>query len=201
MPSACGTSRLRARSSNIAALGGIDAVSRKEAVVDLRRRLGQELGAAMSKMSSKCWWISSRPLTFSACARVPLVRMNLRPGSCSIAAPAPGWASSGEWSMSCTIFEEIVGLDAVLLHQPAQRGAVAPVIVLLDPVRLVVADLEKRRHSRGCARRPAAKRLSARDRACCRGRRPRSRPSQSRGRRAAGPRWRVVVATVPGEEV
>jgi hypothetical protein len=41
--------------------------------------------------------------------------------------------------------EKIVGLHAVLGHQPAHRGAVAPVIVLLQPERLVVADIQKPR--------------------------------------------------------
>ena len=44
MPSACGTSRLRARSSNIAARLRIDAVLVEEAVVDLRQRLRIEVG-------------------------------------------------------------------------------------------------------------------------------------------------------------
>ena len=44
MPSACGTSRLRARSSNIAARCRLDAVLLEEAVIDLRQRLGLELG-------------------------------------------------------------------------------------------------------------------------------------------------------------
>ena len=39
--------------------------------------------------------------------------------------------------------EEVVGRHAVLGHQPAHRGAVAFVIVLLQPERLVVWDLEE----------------------------------------------------------
>ena len=34
--------------------------------------------------------------------------------------------------------EEVVGLHAVLGHQPAHRGAVALVVVLLQPERLLV---------------------------------------------------------------
>src|SRR5262245_52750903 len=41
--------------------------------------------------------------------------------------------------------EEVVRLHAVLGHQPAHRGAVALVIVLLQPERLLMADLEKLR--------------------------------------------------------
>ncbi len=40
-------------------------------------------------------------------------------------------------------FEELVGLEPVLLHQAAHGGAVAAVIILLQPERLVAADLEK----------------------------------------------------------
>ena len=39
--------------------------------------------------------------------------------------------------------EEVVGLHAVLGHQPAHRGAVALVVVLLQPERFLVADLEE----------------------------------------------------------
>ncbi len=39
--------------------------------------------------------------------------------------------------------QEIVRMQPVLGHQPAQRGAVAPVIIFLDPERLLGTDLEK----------------------------------------------------------
>ena len=39
--------------------------------------------------------------------------------------------------------EEVVGLHAVLGHQPAHRGAVALVIVLLQPECFLVGDLEE----------------------------------------------------------
>src|SRR6266581_8733426 len=39
--------------------------------------------------------------------------------------------------------EEVVGLHAMLGHQPTHRGAVALVIVLLQQERIVVADLEE----------------------------------------------------------
>ena len=38
--------------------------------------------------------------------------------------------------------QEVVGLHAVFGHQPAHRGAVAAVIVLLQPERLVMGDVE-----------------------------------------------------------
>src|SRR6266540_329072 len=38
--------------------------------------------------------------------------------------------------------EEVIGLHAVLGHQSAHRGAVAFVIVLLQPERVLLADLE-----------------------------------------------------------
>src|SRR5579871_4877138 len=38
--------------------------------------------------------------------------------------------------------EKIVGLHAVLSHQPAHRGAVAPVVVLLQPKGFAVRNLE-----------------------------------------------------------
>ncbi len=40
-------------------------------------------------------------------------------------------------------FEEFVRVEAVLLHEPAQRRAVAPVIILLHPERFLVRDLEE----------------------------------------------------------
>ena len=40
-------------------------------------------------------------------------------------------------------FEELVRLEPVLLHQAAQRRAIAPVIVLLQPERLFVGDFEE----------------------------------------------------------
>ena len=40
-------------------------------------------------------------------------------------------------------FEKFVRFEPVLLHQAAHGGAVAPVIVLLQAERLVVADLEE----------------------------------------------------------
>ena len=40
-------------------------------------------------------------------------------------------------------FEKLVRLETVLLHQAAQRRAVAPVIVLLQPERFVVRDFEE----------------------------------------------------------
>ena len=97
----------------------------------------------MSNTSSKCWSMSSRRITASACLRVPLVRMSLRPGSFSIAAPSSGLGTSGEWSIWCTNSRIVVRVHAVLGHQPAHRGAVALVIVLLHPERLVLADLEE----------------------------------------------------------
>jgi hypothetical protein len=39
-------------------------------------------------------------------------------------------------------FEKVVRIKPVLRHQPAQRRAVAAVIILLDPERLLRADLE-----------------------------------------------------------
>src|SRR5580700_5752677 len=39
--------------------------------------------------------------------------------------------------------EILVGLEAVLLHQSAERRAVAPVIVLLQQERLLARDLEE----------------------------------------------------------
>ena len=39
--------------------------------------------------------------------------------------------------------KELVGVEAVLLHQPAHGRAVAPVIVLLHPQRLVVGDVQE----------------------------------------------------------
>src|SRR5882724_4042768 len=41
--------------------------------------------------------------------------------------------------------EEIVGLEAVLVHQPAHRGTVALVVVLLYPERLIASDVEEAR--------------------------------------------------------
>src|SRR6266566_3547163 len=38
--------------------------------------------------------MASRCITWSACLRVPLVRISLRPTSCSIAAPSAGWCRS-----------------------------------------------------------------------------------------------------------
>ena len=40
-------------------------------------------------------------------------------------------------------FEKFVRFEAVLLHQSAHGGAVAPIIVLLQPERFVVGDFEK----------------------------------------------------------
>src|ERR1700674_3334324 len=42
-------------------------------------------------------------------------------------------------------FKELVRIDAVLLHQPAQARPVAPVQILLQPKRLVVRDFQETR--------------------------------------------------------
>src|SRR6202034_3218929 len=40
-------------------------------------------------------------------------------------------------------FEELVRFESVLLHQTAERRAVAPVVILLQPERLFMGDFEK----------------------------------------------------------
>src|SRR4051812_4377651 len=47
--------------------------------------------------------------------------------------------------------QEVVGLHAMLGHEPAHRGAIALVVVLLDAKRLVLADLEEIRDERADA--------------------------------------------------
>ena len=97
----------------------------------------------MSKTSSKWWSISSRRITASACARVPLVRMSLRPGSSPIAAPSSGFGVNGEWSISMHHFKKLVRNEPVFLHQAAHRRTVAPVVILLQPECLVMADVQE----------------------------------------------------------
>ena len=99
----------------------------------------------MSNTSSKCRSSPSRASTASAWRRVPLVRISLRPGSFSIAAPERRIGLERRMVDLMHEIEEVVGLHAVLGHHPAHRGAVALVVVLLQAERLLVADLEKAR--------------------------------------------------------
>ena len=63
--------------------------------------------------------------------------MNFRPGSRAIAAASARVGLDRRMVDVVDIFEEIVRRDAVLLHQAAQRRAVAPVVVLLDALRFL----------------------------------------------------------------
>ena len=72
----------------------LDAVRPKEAIVACGARLGHVLGVARYRRcpSNRCR-TPSLPATRSACAREPLVKISLRPGSCSIAAASSGCAA------------------------------------------------------------------------------------------------------------
>ena len=102
-PSPCGTARLRASSSNIAARRGVEPVQRED------RGEGRRLAASArsARPRSRRARRSSprgrrRAVTRRACSREPLVKTSLRPGSRPIAAASAGAAATAERSMSCT---------------------------------------------------------------------------------------------------
>jgi hypothetical protein len=121
----------------------IDAVAPKEAIVDLRPRFGLEVGRGNVE-------------------HVVEVLLDLEPAHHRLGVPAravgedelaAGQACDrraehrigGERRMIDLMHdgEELVGVEAVLLHQPAHGRAVAPVVVLLHPERLVVGDVQE----------------------------------------------------------
>ena len=130
MPCRCGTSRLRARSSNIAARPGM-CVAGEELLVGLRGRFRLELGGDDVEHVLEML-VDFEPLEDGLCVLDRAVRQDqLAAGQPSIAAPSAGLGSSGEWSMSWTN-RIIVGADAVLGHHAAHGCAVALVVLLLD---------------------------------------------------------------------
>ena len=97
----------------------------------------------MPNTSSKCMWMSSRRITASACARVPLVRISLRPGKLLDRGAKRGVRLERRVVDLVHEGEVVVRVHPVLGHHAAHRGAVALVVVLLHPEGLVLADLEE----------------------------------------------------------
>ncbi len=93
---------------------------------------GSNSAAMMSNTPSKCPDSPSRARRHRPWSTEPLVRISLRPGSFSIAAPIAGFGLQRRVVDPVHIGEEIVGADAMLGHHAAHRGAVAAVVVLLD---------------------------------------------------------------------
>src|ERR1700716_3032113 len=96
----------------------------------------------ISNTASKCAPMPSRCKTLSAWTVEPLVRISLRPGSFAIAAPIAGFGCSGELVDLVHIGEIVVGAHAMFGHHAAHGGAIAAVVVLLDPARFGGGYLE-----------------------------------------------------------
>ena len=132
-----------------------------------RRSRASASAAAPSARCRRCprsgRGMPSRSATFSACAREPLVRMNLRPGSVSMASASRGSRLHRRMVDVVNVFEEVVGLRC--RARPSARaascrsGGSSPSAPAGPPP---AADRAACRRSRGCAGRPAANRLSRR---------------------------------------
>src|SRR5947207_10976636 len=96
----------------------------------------------ISNTSSKWRSSSRRARTASACRRVPFVKISLRPGNPSIAAPSAAFWRQGRMINLVHEIEKVVGFHAVLGHQPPHRGAVTPVVILLQAESLFLRDLK-----------------------------------------------------------
>ena len=106
----------------------------EKAVVDLRQGFGSRSAAAMSNTSSKCW-SDFEPLhdRFGMLARA-VGEDELAAGEAPDRSAERGIGHERRVVDVVNEFEEIIGLQAVLGHQTAQGGAVAPVIILLHAV-------------------------------------------------------------------
>ena len=123
--------------------GRIDRVRGEESFVGLRLRLGLELGGDDVEYAVEMP-VDGEPLHHLVGVLAGAV------GQDQLAAPelldrGPERRVGLERRMVDRMHElqEIVRMQSVLRHQPAQRGAIAPVIILLHPERLLGADLEK----------------------------------------------------------
>ena len=143
MPSACGTSRLRARSSKIAALLRIDVVAGEEALVDLRLRLRFELGRSDVEHVVEVMF-DFEPAQHRVGMRARAVGQDeLAAGELRDRRAERGVGRQRRVIDLMHDLQKLIRLQAVLLHQAAHGRAVAPVIILLQPERLVVGDLQK----------------------------------------------------------
>ena len=151
MPSACGTLEVSRQVLEHRSLGRVDAMLFQEAVIDLRQRLGIEVGGGDVEHVLEVM-VDLEPLHHRIGMRARAV------GEDELAARQlfDRIAELGIGQQRRVIdlvheLQEIVGLHAVLGHQPAHRGAVALVVILLDLERLVLADLQVIRHERADA--------------------------------------------------
>ena len=143
MPSAYGTSRLRERSSNIAAFAGSTPWELQELVVGLRQRLWFELGRDDVEHVLE--------MGVDVEAAHHRVGMGARAVGEDQLAARQSLDRGAERRVRLQrrvvdlvhVVEEIVRLHPVLGHHPAHRGAVALVIILLLAEGFVVADLEE----------------------------------------------------------
>jgi hypothetical protein len=88
----------------------------------------------MSKISSKWRVMPRRSATFSACGHRAVGENELAAGKLLDRGAEARVGFDRRVVDVVNILEKVVGPDAVLLHQAAERRAVAAVIVLLDAV-------------------------------------------------------------------
>ena len=143
MPSACGTLEIARQVLEHRGLARIDAVLVQEAVIDLRQRLGIEVGGGDVEHVLEMV-VDVQPLHH----RLGVLARAVGEDELAARQLLDRVAELGIGQQRRMVdlvheLEEVVGLHAVLGHQPAHGGAVALVIVLLDPERLVLGDLQE----------------------------------------------------------
>ena len=150
MPSTCGASRLRARSSNMAArvastpcCNRNDVVAGEASVPVRLRRCRDVLEMVVDRQR------------FRNRLRMPcgaVVRMSLRPGRFSIAAPAPDLAAAAN-DRSVQIVPESRPAASMFGPHPAHGCAVALVVIFLKAKASSCVSFRKWRCNRGCENR------------------------------------------------
>ena len=96
----------------------------------------------MSKTPSNRCSTPTLPATRSACAREPLVKMSLRPGSCVDGCCQLGVLGNHRQIDIVHVVEKRLGVHLVDLHQARQRGAELPVVGLLQVPRILEGHAE-----------------------------------------------------------
>ncbi len=124
-------------------LAGIDTVHGEKAFVVLRQRLGLELGGddvvhVLEMMPE----LEPREHRVSVAARA-VGQNQLAAGQLLDRRSQRGVRLQGRVVDLMHEIQEVIGLHAVLGHQPAHRSAIALVVVLLQPEGVVVRDVEE----------------------------------------------------------